>query len=174
LLARCVFYAAALKIPVTLLPNPSPDIYHDIYDFSLFPISLGDILTWGVKSALRAAAAGRSKVHVHLITDPQKSGFSPLQATSYLVDLFVVEAIPAFWAPTSKNIVPTTRTSTNITARPGTFRGSAICPTACWTGTACSRNFRARRSGSRCNFACANWIAACRSRRRGCRGTRLS
>ena len=86
------------EIPVTLLPTPSSDIYHDIYDFSLFPISLGDILTWGVKSALRASAAGRSKVHIHLITDPQKSGFSPLQATSYLVDLFVVEAVPAFYS----------------------------------------------------------------------------
>jgi hypothetical protein len=74
------------------------DIYHDIYDFSMFPVSLGDIITWGVKSALRADAAGRRKVHVHLICDPEKSGFSPLQTSTYLVDLFVVEAMPAFYS----------------------------------------------------------------------------
>jgi hypothetical protein len=73
------------------------DIYHDIYDFSLFPVSLGDIVNWGVKSALRAATVGRKKAHIHLIVDLQKSGFSPFQASSYLIDLFVVEAIPAFY-----------------------------------------------------------------------------
>jgi len=81
-----------------LSSNKSSDIYHDIYDFSLFPVSLGDILTWGVKSALRAAAAGRKKVHVHLIIDMQKSGHSPFQASSYSIDLFVVEVLPAFYS----------------------------------------------------------------------------
>jgi hypothetical protein len=76
----------------------SSDIYHDIYDFSLFPISLGDIITWGVKSALRASAVGREKVHVHLICDPDKSGFNPLQSSTYLVELFVAEVIPAFYS----------------------------------------------------------------------------
>lgn len=78
--------------------NKSSDIYHDIYDFSLFPVSLGDILTWGVKSALRAATVGRNKVHVHLIVDLQKSGHSPFQASSYSIDLFVVEVLPAFYS----------------------------------------------------------------------------
>ncbi len=76
----------------------SSEVYHDIYDFSIFPISLGDIITWGVKSALRASLAGRKKVHVHLICDTQKAGFNPLQPGTYLVDLLVVEALPAFYS----------------------------------------------------------------------------
>ncbi len=74
------------------------NIYHDIYDFSILPISLGDLVTWGVKSAIRASEAGRDKVHVHVICDPQKSGFSPLQTSTFLVDLFVAEAMPAFYS----------------------------------------------------------------------------
>ena len=73
-------------------------LYHDIYDFSVFPVSLGDILNWGVKSALRASAAGRDRVHVHIVCDPQMTELNPLQASTYLVDLFVVEAIPAFYS----------------------------------------------------------------------------
>jgi hypothetical protein len=74
------------------------EVYHDIYDFSLFPVSLGDIITWGVKSALRASAAGRKKVHVHIVCDPEKSGFNPLQSGTYLADLFVSEVLPAFYS----------------------------------------------------------------------------
>jgi hypothetical protein len=87
---------------MTLSPGaPAPtagDLYHDIYDFSVFPVSLGDLLNWGVKSALRAQAAGRSRVHVHVVCDPQMAELNPLQASTYLVDLFVVEAIPAFYS----------------------------------------------------------------------------
>jgi hypothetical protein len=83
---------------VTPSQTPSQNIYHDIYDFSLFPISLGDILTWGVKSALRASAVGRSKVHIHAVCDPQKAGFNPLQTSTFLVDLFVAEAMPVFYS----------------------------------------------------------------------------
>ena len=87
-----------MSSPAPLPKDNSPDVYHDIYDFSIWPISLGDILTWGVKSALRAKAAGRKAVHVHLICDPQKSGFGPLQGSNYLVDLLVAEALPAFYS----------------------------------------------------------------------------
>jgi hypothetical protein len=72
--------------------------YHDIYDFSVFPVSLGDMITWGVNSALRAIKAGRDKVHVHVVCDPHEAEFNPLQANTYLVDLFVAEAMPAFYS----------------------------------------------------------------------------
>ena len=73
-------------------------LYHDVYDFSIFPVALGDILTWCVKSALRAQAAGRDQVHVHVVCDPGMAEFNPLQATTYLIDLLAVEALPAFYA----------------------------------------------------------------------------
>ena len=82
----------------TLPKSKVSEVYHDIYDFSLFPVSLGDIITWGVKSALRASAAGRKKVHVHIVCDPEKSGFNPLQSGTYLADLFVSEVLPAFYS----------------------------------------------------------------------------
>jgi hypothetical protein len=72
--------------------------YHDIYDFSVFPVSLGDMITWGVNSALRAIKAGRQKVHVHVVCDPHEADFNPLQSNTYLVDLFVAEAMPAFYS----------------------------------------------------------------------------
>jgi hypothetical protein len=83
---------------VTLSKSKTSEIYHDIYDLSIFPVSLGDIITWGVKSALRADAAGRKKVHVHLVCDPEKAGFNPLQSATYLADLFAVEVLPAFYS----------------------------------------------------------------------------
>jgi hypothetical protein len=87
-----------MNIGANSSPGTSADIYHDIYDFSIFPVSLGDILMWDLKSALRALAVGRSRAHVHLICDPKKSGFSPLQGSDYLADLLIAEAIPAFYS----------------------------------------------------------------------------
>jgi hypothetical protein len=87
-----------MSISSTLTKSKASEVYHDIYDLSIFPVSLGDVITWGVKSALRASAAGRKKVHVHLVCDPEKSGFNPMQSGSYLVDLFAVEILPAFYS----------------------------------------------------------------------------
>jgi hypothetical protein len=71
------------------------DTYHDYYDLSLMPISLGDIITWGVKSALRAEAVGRNRVHVHFICD-RSTGLSQYQSKSYAVEHFAFEILPAF------------------------------------------------------------------------------
>jgi hypothetical protein len=71
------------------------DTYHDYYDLSLMPISLGDIITWGVKSALRADVVGRNRVHVHFICD-RSTGLSHYHSKSYAVEHFSFEILPAF------------------------------------------------------------------------------
>ena len=45
--------------------------YIGIYDFSLLPYALGDVLTWNVQSAVAAKKAGRSRVDVHICLDPR-------------------------------------------------------------------------------------------------------
>jgi hypothetical protein len=45
--------------------------YVGIYDFQLFPYSLGDVLTWNVQTAVRSIDAGRSQVDIYICADPR-------------------------------------------------------------------------------------------------------
>lgn len=44
--------------------------YYAIYDFGIFPYALGDVLTWNVQTAIKAADAGRQSVDVLINIDP--------------------------------------------------------------------------------------------------------
>jgi hypothetical protein len=50
--------------------NPA-HAYAAIYDFALLPYALGDVLTWNVQTAIRAAEAGRGQVDVYICADPR-------------------------------------------------------------------------------------------------------
>ena len=44
--------------------------YYAIYDFGIFPYALGDVLTWNVQTAIKAADAGRQSIDVLVVIDP--------------------------------------------------------------------------------------------------------
>jgi len=45
------------------------DTYSAVYDFSLMPYALGDVLTWNIHSAIRSEMLGRKKVDVYICLD---------------------------------------------------------------------------------------------------------
>jgi hypothetical protein len=56
-----------------MMPTTPP--YVAIYDFGLLPYALGDVLTWNVQTAVRAAEAGRSQVDIYICADPEERAF---------------------------------------------------------------------------------------------------
>jgi hypothetical protein len=55
-----------------MLLTPS---YPAIYDFGLLPYALGDVLTWNIQTAVRAAQAGRGLVDIYLCADAEEPAF---------------------------------------------------------------------------------------------------
>jgi hypothetical protein len=56
-----------------MMSTPPP--YVAIYDFGLLPYALGDVLTWNVQTAVRAAEAGRTQVDIYICADPEERAF---------------------------------------------------------------------------------------------------
>lgn len=54
------------------IQSDSQSVYPAIYDFSVLPYALGDILTWNVKACVKAEQAGKKEVDVYLCADQQK------------------------------------------------------------------------------------------------------
>ncbi len=46
--------------------------YCAVYDFSLLPYALGDVLTWNVQTAMRCEEAGRKTVDIYIVLDPKR------------------------------------------------------------------------------------------------------
>lgn len=46
--------------------------YCAVYDFSLLPYALGDVLTWNVQTAMRCEQAGRTVVDIYVVLDPKR------------------------------------------------------------------------------------------------------
>jgi hypothetical protein len=73
--------------------------YPAIYDFSLLPYALGDVLTWNVKQCIKAQKEGFKDVDVYLCVDKQAPASIHQQdfinADNYELHLF--ELLPAFY-----------------------------------------------------------------------------
>ena len=78
-----------------------------IYDFSLLPYALGDVLTWHVKSSILAAKCGFNKLDIHIVLDPKAP--SCIHQTDYVTEAnywsHFMELQPAFFTnPNFENV----------------------------------------------------------------------
>lgn len=70
-----------------------------IYDFSLFPYALGDVLTWNVRTAMAAHEAGAEACKVVVLTDPKRPhSIFQTSPDREQYPLFLTELQPAFFA----------------------------------------------------------------------------
>ncbi len=77
---------------------PCTEAYPAIYDFSTLPYALGDILTWSVKTLIRARQGGFEKVDLYLCCDALAPASVPQRAfiTPESYQLHLLELLPAF------------------------------------------------------------------------------
>jgi len=65
--------------------------YYAVYDFEILPYALGDVLTWNIQTAIRCEEAGRKRVEVLILADPQ------YPSSIYQRDLVFAENAPLFF-----------------------------------------------------------------------------
>lgn len=73
--------------------------YHAVYDFSILPYALGDVLTWSVKACIQAQALERDSIDVHFCIDPRfpSPSFQDRLHIDTDANKYFLELLPAFY-----------------------------------------------------------------------------
>ena len=69
-------------------PSTMNKSFPAIYDFSVLPYALGDVITWSIKTAIRASRANCSTVNLFVCTDKNEppAHFRVLTSTRRIID----------------------------------------------------------------------------------------